>query len=130
MSFPIHPKQGDLYISTVMHPAGPMTKREWVTKDSSLLYRLEFDGIKSGQIVLGGNRLAYNSSLGWRFTDFIGNILLTISPEDISKATPQSIKIGEQEWVFIVRRESIPKLIPGIATEDENSLYITLIRMH
>ena len=113
-----------------MQPSGPTIKREWITKDGSLLYRLEIDGIKAGQIVLEKNRLAYNSTLGWRFTDFIGNVLLTLSPEDISKSTPHSIKIGNQEWVFIVRRESVPKVILGISTEDENSLDITLIRMN
>ena len=129
LGFPIQAKQGDLYISTLVHPAGPTIKREWLTQDGSLLYRLEFDDIKTGQIVLDKNRLIYSSKLGWQFTGFDGNLLLTITSKDIRTSTPRSIKIGDHEWVFIVRGESIPKVIPGIATESENSLDITLIRI-
>ena len=130
MCFPIQIHQNDLSSDTSMGPAGPITKRVWVSKKDSSLYRLEFDRAKAGQIILEKTRLTFNPIQGWRLTDFDGNFLLAFSQDDIVSKRTQLLKLNTQEWTIMVRGQLIPKEIPGIATESVHSLDITLIRMH
>jgi len=130
MGFPIQIYQDDLSVYTSMGPAGPIIKREWVSKKNSFLYRLEFDGAKAGQIILEKNRLTFNLIQGWRLTDFDGNFLMAFSQDDIVSKRTQLLKLNTQEWTVMVRGQHTPKEIPGIATESVHSLDLTLIRIH
>ena len=128
-TLPILPSQIDMSSYTSMSPSGPVTKREWVSKNGTTLYRLEFDGIKAGQMILEKTRLTFNPIQGWRITDFDGNFLLAFSQDDIVSKRTQLLKLNTQEWTIMVRGQLIPKELPGIATESEHSLDLTLIRI-
>ncbi|MCF8194635.1 MAG: hypothetical protein K9J38_01420 [Polynucleobacter sp.] len=130
VGFPIQIHQDDLSSDTSMGPAGPITKRVWVSKKDSSLYRLEFDRAKAGLIILEKTRLTFNPIQGWRLTDFDGNFLLAFSQDDIVSKKTQLLKLNTQEWTVMVRGQLIPKEIPGIATETVHSLDLTLVRIH
>jgi len=130
MCFPIQIHQNDLSSDTSMGPAGPFTKRVWVSKKDSSLYRLEFDRAKAGLIILEKTRLTFNPIQGWRLTDFDGNFLLEFSQDDIVSKRTQLLKLNTQDWTIMVRGQLIPKEIPGIATESVHSLDLTLVRIH
>jgi hypothetical protein len=130
MGFPMKVHQDDLSTYITLHPAGSITKRVWVSKKDSSLYRLEFDSAKAGQMILEKTRLTFNPIEGWRLTDFDGNFLLVFSQDDIVSKRTQLLKLNNQEWIVMVRGQLIPKDIPGIATESVHSLDLTLIRIH
>ena len=130
MGFPMKVHQDDLSTYITLHPAGSITKRVWVSKKDSSLYRLEFDSAKAGQMILEKTRLTFNPIEGWRLTDFDGNLLLTFSKDDVGSKRTHLLKINNQEWTIMIREQVIPKELPGIATESEHSLDLTLIRIH
>ena len=130
MGFPMKVHQDDLSTYITLHPAGSITKRVWVSKKDSSLYRLEFDSAKAGQMILEKTRLTFNPIEGWRLTDFDGNFLLVFSQDDIVSKRTQLLKLNNQEWIVMVQGQLIPKEIPGIATESVHSLDLTLIRIH
>ena len=128
--FPIEPKQSDLKIFTEKQPYGTVTRKEWSVNPNAMLYRLEIDNATAGKMLLDKTRLTYNSTDGWKLTDFDDKLILTISQADIDAKKPIELKTNYQIWGLLVRGQNIPKVIPGIATEGKNSLDITLIRMH
>ena len=75
-NFPTHPRKADLNITILAHPAGPTTRNEWFSNGHSILYRLEIDGVKSGQMAVDKKKFIYNSINGWGLTDFDGNLIL------------------------------------------------------
>jgi hypothetical protein len=81
-------------------------------------------------MLIDKTRLTFNNTDGWKLIDFEDMLILTISQADIDTKKPLEFIINNQKWVFIARKEFAPKVIPGIATEGENSLDITLIRMY
>jgi len=128
--FPIEPKDKDLNIFTQKYSFGTVVRKEWRINQNSPLYRLEVDKATAGKMLIDKTRLTYNKKDGWKLTDFEDKLLLKISQEDTQAKKTLSFKNKNQEWEFVIRGQNTPKEIPGIATEDENSLDVTLIRIH
>jgi hypothetical protein len=127
--FPIEPKDKDLKVFTQKYSFGTVVRKEWRANQNSSLYRLEIDNATAGKMLIDKTRLTYNTKDGWKLTDFEDKLLLTISQEDIEAKKYLTFKNNNQEWDLLIRGQNIPKEIPGIATEDENSLNLTLTRI-
>jgi hypothetical protein len=127
--FPNQPRKIDLKINSIVHPAGPITRREWLLNTESILYRLEVDGAKSGQIAVNKTKLIYNAVNGWGLTDFDGNLILKIGKFDLDKKANLKIEFIDEKWSLHIRRQYIPVILPGIAVESEESLDVTFIRL-
>jgi hypothetical protein len=118
----------DLTEEIFLHPAGPTTRREWRQKSSSVLYRIEIDRSRSGQIVFDGLSLIYNSKSGWSLVNAQQKSIIRITPNDIASKKLLHFKVGDQQWDMMVRGEEVPISRAGIATETENSIDITFSR--
>jgi hypothetical protein len=114
---------------TTLHPAGPATRSEWKSKKDGL-YKLEVDRLRSGQSVLATIRLIHQSRIGWGLMDDQQRTILRITAADIITKRQLHFKVGKQTWTLIVNGEEVPVVTPGIATETEYALNLTLDRIN
>ena len=122
------PNEKDKTVAIFPHPSGPTTRREWRSKANAQLYRVELDRARSGQIIFSKMRLIYNPTIGWSVRDASEAVVLALSHEDIVAHRVLHLKVGNQVWSLQVRGEELPVDRPGIATESENALDLTLNR--
>lgn len=127
--FPNQPRKIDLNITTIVHPAGPIIRREWISNGKSILYRLEVDGAKSGQIAFNKTKLINHAINGWGLFDLDGNLILQLGKIEIDKRTYLKFEFNDEKWNLQVRKQHIPVILPGIATESEASVDVTFIRL-
>jgi len=128
-NFPTQPRKIDLNTKTIIHPASPITQREWILNGESILYRLEVDSAKSGQITVNKTKLIYNAVNGWSLVDFDGNLILKLGKVDLDKGANLKIDFKNEKWSLQIRKQYIPVILQGIATESEHSLDVTFIRL-
>ena len=127
--FPKKPNKNDLYTTIVAHPAGSINRREWTLNGKMVVYRVEIDGIKSGHVAFNKIKVIYNVINGWGLTDLDGNLILQLGKFDLDKVTNLKIDFENEKWSLQVRRQYVPIILPGIATESEHSLDVTFIRL-
>jgi hypothetical protein len=97
-------------ITKEMHPAGPTIQTEWRKTPTQTPYRIQYEGIKSGHVLVGKARLIRNANGYWY-------------AELSSK-----IKVAGQVWNIEVTHQETPVEQSGIATESEPSLNLLLFR--
>lgn len=120
------PEVGLLEESVQFRPSGPTTIRRWRDPSSKELLKIEMLGAVSGEPVFTGARLLRNNSGEWRVRFDDGSACLVYKKEeDLSKSITCTDHRGRKWWIE-VRGVSEPVAIPGIATEEEPKLTISL----
>lgn len=112
-------------------PSGQRIFREWRRKSESLPYAKEIQGATSGTILIKTVRLVFvKKSKLWviQFSD--GKIIDLLSVGEPNPKIVKGINDAGHEWEITINNASYPKIIPGIATEDEPKLDLRLVRLN
>ncbi len=80
--------------------------------------------------MLANIRLIHQSRIGWGLMDDQQRTILRITAADIITKRQLHFKVGKQTWALIVNSEEVPVVTPGIATETEYALNLTLDRIN
>ena len=116
--------------SKIIRPSGPIVKKEWISPVTSEAIRIEYYGITSGQIVVDNARLFLMPNQCWVLVMEDGNTenLSCLFDQFARKITFKTNR--SQRWaVDAVNVHEIPLRQPGIATETEPSIDLTIDRM-
>lgn len=115
------PPAGIATVTQAVHPAGPSVRREWRVTATGPVVRLELERARSGQWVIGQTRLIRNPDGAWSIVQADGQRQIL----DTS-GTPQTFSDAGKNWRVRVTAEEVPVERPGIATETEPSLNLTM----
>jgi hypothetical protein len=108
-------------VTRTLHPAGPSVRHEWRFTANGPVQRIQLERARAGQIVLGQARLVRNPYGNWAIVQGDGQV----RPLSTSGA-PQTFSDSGNLWEVRVSAEEIPVQRPGIATEAEPALNLTL----
>lgn len=108
-------------VTRTLHPAGPSVRHEWRLTATGPVQRIKLERARSGEWVLGQTRLMRDPNGVWAIVQADGQR----RPLDTS-GVPQTFNDSGKNWRVRVSAEEVPVHRPGIATEAEPSLNLSL----
>jgi hypothetical protein len=115
-------------VTQELHPAGPTTLREWRSGQMEQPYRIQYERIRSGHVLVGQARLIHDKSGIW-YVESSNKMRLNLLGRNEKKTkTFKSFTEENQVWRVCVTRQEIPLTQQGVATESEPSLDLVLFR--
>jgi len=110
------------------HPAGPTTRREWRKSQAEQPYRIQYERIRSGHMLVGQASLIHDKSGIWYVESLNKKRLNLLGMNEKKTKTLKTFTEKNQVWRVCVTRQDIPPTQQGIATESEPSLDLVLFR--
>jgi hypothetical protein len=115
-------------IAQELHPAGPTTRREWRSGRTDQPYRVQYERIRSGQLLVGQARLIRDQNGIWYVESSDKKRLDLLGMNESKTKNFKKFSEEDQVWRVSVTRQETPPTQQGIATESEPSLDLILIR--
>jgi len=115
-------------ITQELHPAGPTTRREWRSGQTDQPYRVQYERIRSGHVLVGQARLIRDESGIWYVESSDKKRLNLLGRNESKTKTLKTFTDENQVWRVRVTRQEIPQTQQGVATETEPSLDLVLFR--
>jgi hypothetical protein len=116
-------------VTQELHPAGPTTRREWRRCQPDQPYRIQYENIRSGHVLVGKTRLIYDHSGIWYVELSNKKRLKLLGRNEKKTKTLKTFNEENQVWKVRVTRQVIPLSQQGVATESEPSLDLVLYRL-
>lgn len=113
-------------VTREFHPAGPTTRREWRKNLTEQPYRIQYERIRSGQVLVGQARLIRDQDGVWYVESSNKKRLKLLGRNEKKTKTPKTFTEDNQIWRVCVIRQEIPITQQGIATESEPTLDLAL----
>lgn len=120
--------KGKETITQELHPAGPTTRREWRKSQTEQPYRIQYERIRSGHVLVGQARLDHDKSGTWYIESSNKKRLNLLGRNEKKTRTLKTFIEENQVWRVCVTRQEIPLIQQGVATESEPSLDLVLFR--
>jgi hypothetical protein len=115
-------------VTQELHPAGPTTRREWRKRQTEQPYRIQYERIRSGHVLVGQARLIHDKREVW-YVELSNKKRLSLLGKNEKKTKIlKTFTEGKQVWRVCVTRQEIPLTQQGVATESEPSLDLVLFR--
>ena len=115
-------------ITQELHPAGLTIRREWRSSQAEHPYRIQYESIRSGHVLVGQARLFHDTSGIWYVESSNKKRLDLLGRNESKTKTLKTFTEANQVWRIRVSRQEIPQTQPGVATESEPSLDLELLR--
>jgi hypothetical protein len=116
-------------VSQELHPAGPTTRRERRSSQTEQPYRIQYERIRSGHVLVGQARLIYGKNGIWYVESSNKKRLNLLGRNESKTKTFKKFTEENQVWQVCVTRQEIPLIQQGVATESEPSLDLILFRL-
>lgn len=120
--------KGKETVTREFHPAGPTTRREWRSGQTEQPYRILYERIRSGHVLVGKARLIHDTSGVWYVESANKRRLNLLGRSEKKTKTFKSFTEKNQVWRVCVTRQEVPLTQQGVATESEPSLDLVLFR--
>lgn len=115
-------------VTRELHPAGPTTRREWRGSQSEQPYRIQYERIRSGHVLVGQARLILGKNGIWYVESSNKRRLKLLGRNGCKTKKLKKFTEEKQIWRVCVTRQEIPPTQQGVATEGEPSLDLVLVR--
>jgi hypothetical protein len=115
-------------VTQELHPAGPTTRREWRGSQTEQPYRIQYERIRSGHVLVGQARLIHDKNGIWYVESSNKKRLKLLGKKERKTKTLKRFTEQKQVWRICVTQQDIPVIQPGVATESEPSLDLVLVR--
>jgi hypothetical protein len=120
--------KGKETVTQTLHPAGPTTKREWRTDQAEQPYRIQYERIRSGQVLVGQAKLVQRKNGSWYVETSGKKRLMLVGKSERKTRTLKTFTEEKHVWRICVINQEIPQVQPGVATESEPALDLVLVR--
>jgi len=114
--------EGQETVQREFHPAGPTTIREWRVNSVEQPYRIAFERIRSGHLLVGKARLQRQYNGTWFVVLSSGTRVRLLGSKETKTKTLVTFAEDKRIWKVRVTNQELPVDRPGIATEAEPSL--------
>jgi len=115
-------------VTQELHPAGPTTRREWRSSKAEQPYRVQYERIRSGHVLVGQAKLIHEQNGSWYVESSNKKRLKLLGRNEKQTKSVKIFTESNQVWRVCVTRQEIPQEQQGVATESEPSLDVFLIR--
>lgn len=120
--------KGKETVTQELHPAGPTTRREWRGDQAEQPYRIQYDRIRSGQVLVGKARLIRGKNGAWYVESSNKKRLKLLGKSESMTTTLKQFTEKKLVWRICVTGQEVPQVQPGVATESEPALDLVLVR--
>lgn len=120
--------KGKETVTQELHPAGPTTRREWRGDQAEQPYRIQYERIRSGQILVGQAKVVQRKNGSWYVETSSKKRVKLLGKSELKTRTLKKFTEKKQVWQICVTNQEIPQIQPGVATESEPALDLVLIR--
>ena len=120
--------KGKETVTQELHPAGPTTRRELRSSQTEQPYRIQYERIRSGRVLVGFARLMHDKNGIWYVEPSNKKRLNLLGRDESKTKTLKKFTEEHQVWRVCVTRQETSQSQPGVATESEPSLDLVLVR--
>lgn len=120
--------KGKETVTQELHPAGPSTRREWRGEQTEQPYRIQYERIRSGRVLVGQAKLIQGKNGVWYVESSNKKRLKLLGKSESKTTTLKQFTEKKQVWRICVTGQEVPQIQPGVATESEPALDLVLVR--
>ena len=117
---------GNETVTRELHPAGPTTRREWQSGQMEHPYKVQYERIRSGHVLVGKARLIRDQDGIWYVVLADNKRLMLLGRNEKKTVKFKTFTEAKQVWRISVTQQEVPVTQRGVATESEPSLDLVL----